>query len=202
MDRLGERVASEGLSDRGDPDVRADRRQAECARDPARLGSTSIPGSISRWTAADQVDPAGKLIKGLGGALVREKLVARAAARVRGDRRRRPRRCPRLGEGCPVPVEIVPAARATRPRRLRSPGPSPVRPGGGRRSLRHRQRELDPRCLVRRAIDDPGVLERRINRIDGVVDNGLFTGMAAASSSPIGTACGNGSPRGGPADPR
>ncbi|HVA90220.1 MAG TPA: ribose-5-phosphate isomerase RpiA [Chloroflexota bacterium] len=55
---------------------------------------------------ADEVDPALNLIKGLGGALLREKLVASSAARfviVVDDRKL----VDRLGDHSPVPVEVV-----------------------------------------------------------------------------------------------
>src|SRR5262245_59024351 len=55
---------------------------------------------------ADEIDPAPDLIKGLGGALLREKIVAASAARfiVVGDESKL---VPRLGARAPVPVEVI-----------------------------------------------------------------------------------------------
>jgi ribose 5-phosphate isomerase A len=173
--RLGERVASEGLSIVGIPTSERTAEQARGLGIP--LGWVDEhPRLDLAIDGADQIDPAGELIKGLGGALVREKIVARAAAEfvVIADASKE---VPRLGVGCPVPVEVAPAVADGAAAALELLGARPVR------------READGHPYVTdngnwildawfEGIEDPGALERKINRIDGVVDNGLFCGLA------------------------
>lgn len=128
---------------------------------------------------ADEIAPTLDATKGLGGALVREKLVAlacddfllvAAAAKV----------VPRLGTRSPIPVEVVgfgwrqTAARLAelglRPsRRLAAEGADTpyVTDGGGF--------ILD--CAAE-PIVDPADLAARIKAVSGVVDHGLFVGIA------------------------
>ena len=117
------------------------------------------------------------LIKGLGGALLREKIVAAASRRlaiiVDGSKL-----VDRLGTRAPVPVEVVAFGQeATRAAlevlgasaRLRvSPAGKPFVTDGGNRIL---DCSFGP-------ITDPARLEERIGRIVGVVESGLFIGRA------------------------
>ncbi|WP_422000882.1 ribose-5-phosphate isomerase RpiA [Reyranella sp.] len=117
------------------------------------------------------------LIKGLGGALLREKIVAAASRRlaivVDGAKL-----VDRLGAHTPVPVEVVTfglevtqaaldALGARTALRLTPAGEPFVTDGGNR--------ILDCRFP---AIADPAALEARIGGIVGVVESGLFTGRA------------------------
>ncbi len=174
VDRLGERVA-EGLRLRGVP---TSERTAEQAR---RLGIELVtldecPRLDVAIDGADQIDPAGHLIKGLGGALTREKRVAKASAVfiIIADPSKE---VPRLGVGCPVPVEFDPAAREAVEAALRELGADPeLRRDGDRPYVTDNdQWILDARFD---GVDDPFGLEDRLNAIDGVLDNGLFPGMA------------------------
>jgi len=135
---------------------------------------------------ADEFDPQLDLIKGLGGALLREKLVARAASRfvVIVDEEKRVRH---LGEKAPLPVEVVPFGwRHTRARLaalgldpvLREKAGAPVVTDGGHWLL-------DCRLLVS---IDPRVLASQVKAVTGVVDHGLFLGMASVVL--VGTATG------------
>jgi ribose 5-phosphate isomerase A len=117
------------------------------------------------------------LIKGLGGALLREKIVAAASHRlaiiVDGTKL-----VDRLGTHAPVPVEVVAfGLEATRASlealgastRLRlSPASEPFVTDGGNRIL---DCSFGP-------IGDPARLEERIGRIVGVVESGLFISRA------------------------
>lgn len=117
------------------------------------------------------------LIKGLGGALLREKIVAAASRRVAivADGAKL---VDRLGARAVVPVEVVAfgleLARAGLETlgasvRLRlSPAGKPFVTDGGHRIL---DCNFGP-------IDDPARLEKRIERIVGVVESGLFIGRA------------------------
>jgi ribose 5-phosphate isomerase A len=117
------------------------------------------------------------LIKGLGGALLREKIVAAASRRlaiiVDGSKL-----VDRLGTRVPVPVEVaafgleatqaaLEALGASARMRL-SPAGEPFITDGGNRILDCR---FEP-------IADPARLEERIGRIVGVVESGLFIGRA------------------------
>jgi len=119
------------------------------------------------------------LIKGRGGALLREKIVAAASSRfiviVDHDKL-----VDRLGEGGPLPVEVAQfgwqasAAALERlgaqPELRRADSAQPFVTDGGNFILDCRFGPLD----------DPLETERRINSIVGVVENGLFVGRSSA----------------------
>jgi ribose 5-phosphate isomerase A len=175
VERLGERVA-EGLSIVGVP---TSERTAEQARG---LGIPlswldAHPRLDLAIDGADEIDPAGRLIKGLGGALVREKQVAKASAEfvVIADASKE---VSRLGEACPVPVEVLPASQDAVEAALRELGADPLlrRSGDAPYVTDNGNWILDARFP---GIEDPEGLEGRINGIEGVVDNGLFTGLTS-----------------------
>ena len=122
---------------------------------------------------ADEVTPARDLLKGGGGALTREKIVAAAAERfvcIVDESKA----VDALG-AFPLPVEVIPMARRVVAGRLRDLGGEPVlRAGFVTDNGNH---ILDVHGL---AIDEPAALETRINNIPGVVENGIF----AASTRP------------------
>lgn len=128
---------------------------------------------------ADEVDPALDLIKGLGGALVREKIVAQQSRRlvIIADERKQ---VARLGTRAPLPVEVLPYAwrvhlpfleslgcRATR---RASPGGDPVVTDNGNFIL---DCAFDPV----RGIEDPAALAARLDGRAGIVGHGLFLNL-------------------------
>ena len=127
---------------------------------------------------ADEVDPKLDLIKGLGGALFREKIVAAASKRfiVIVDSSKL---VPRLGTKAPVPVEVHPFGWKTAAAALEGLGATV--------ELRRRDSEtvrtdngnnlLDARFGPIKA---PSKLAARIGAIPGVIGHGLFIGMADA----------------------
>ena len=117
------------------------------------------------------------LIKGLGGALLREKIVAAASARlvIVADHEKL---VDRLGEKTPLPIEVVPFGWETTAARLRQLGtePQPRRDAAGQLFCTDGgNRILDCRF---RTIPDPTGLDRLISQTVGVVETGLFIGMA------------------------
>ncbi len=128
---------------------------------------------------ADEVEIGSlNLLKGRGGALLREKIVATASDRliVVVDETKL---VDRLGAGGPVAVEVVPFAWQATARRLRSLGATVVR-----RTTRAREPFIADGghyildCLFG-AIDDPEALQRQLDGTVGVVEHGLFLGMAS-----------------------
>ena len=116
---------------------------------------------------ADEVAPDRSLIKGGGGALTREKIVAAKAARflcIVDDSKM----VQRLGQ-FPLPIEVVPMARRLVAERLTGLGGTPrLREGF---VTDNGNPILDIHGL---AIDDAAALEATINDIPGVVTNGIF----------------------------
>ena len=125
---------------------------------------------------ADEVDPRGDLIKGYGGALLREKVVATAARRfvvLVG----REKIVPTLGSRGRLPVEVVPFALPLCRERLARLGLRPE----------VRMRDASPEttdngnwildCGLEPIADPPG-LDLAIRAIPGVAATGLFLGMA------------------------
>lgn len=125
---------------------------------------------------ADEVDPALDLIKGYGGALTRERVVAAASRRqiilVTPEKL-----VPRLGVRGRLPVEIVPFARPLCDRRLAQLGCRPnLREADGRPFVTDNGNWILD-CGIA-AQDDAAALDREIRRIPGVVDTGFFLGTA------------------------
>jgi ribose 5-phosphate isomerase A len=173
--RLGERVAG-GLRVQA---VTTSERSEQLAR------SLGIPlgslGEIERldfdFDGADEVTPELFLTKGRGGALVRERVVAHAAERFvvlcTPDKL-----VQRLGERSPIPIVVVPfAARLVARAVARLGGEPEERRTAGGSSYRTDDGGLilDTRF---QPIAEPFELERALRRIPGVIDTGLFLGMA------------------------
>jgi ribose 5-phosphate isomerase A len=122
---------------------------------------------------ADEVSPELDLIKGLGGALVREKIVAHASKRVViiVDESKM---VERLGTKTVIPVEVIPLAV---PRLLLQLKDSRVRE-------RHGQTYVSDNGNVildwkHGAIEDPAALEKELKSMTGVVDSGIFARVAS-----------------------
>ena len=121
---------------------------------------------------ADEATAARQLIKGGGGALTREKIVAAAARRfvcIVDDGKM----VATLGR-FPLPVEVIPMARALVARALTARGGRPVWREGF--ITDNGNQILDVHGLL---ITDPVALERELNQIAGVVTVGLFAARPA-----------------------
>lgn len=127
---------------------------------------------------ADEVSPDLELVKGLGGALLREKVVAQAANRmlVIVDEAKL---VGRLGERGPLPVETAPFGVAGQLRWLAGLGARPVlRKGADGRPARTDNGHVVVDCWFDGGIEDPAGVERRIQGRAGLVESGLFLGLA------------------------
>ncbi len=126
---------------------------------------------------ADEIDPQLNLIKGGGGALLREKVVAAAARRfvVIGDSSKL---VPRLGMRFALPVEIVPFALGPVQRRLEALGARAQLRLGTHEPFLTDNHNYILDCQFPGGIADPQALQAQIRAIVGVVEHGLFLGMA------------------------
>lgn len=170
----------EGLRGR-DVRVAAASTRTEAALREAGIQIVELDGSTELALAidgADEVDPELNLIKGGGGALLREKLIVMAAERfvvVAEDAKK----VGRLGERWAVPVEVVPFAwRDTRRRLLAIVGSAELRAEeDGRPYITDEGNHiLDCAIPAEGAIDELG---RALKLTVGVVEHGLFLRMAS-----------------------
>lgn len=121
---------------------------------------------------ADEITEHLTMIKGGGGALTREKIVA-AVAKTFVCICDRSKLVPVLGK-FPLPVEVIPMARSYVGRELLKRGAQPVL----RENFKTDNGNLILDCHGLTIVDPPG-LERELNQIVGVVTNGLFAQRAA-----------------------
>jgi ribose 5-phosphate isomerase A len=125
---------------------------------------------------ADEVDPDLDLIKGYGGALVRERIVA-AASRRQIILVERDKLVPQLGSRGRLPVEVIPFALPLCLHRIAALGLRPTLRMVGERPFVTDNGNVLVDCAVEPIGDPPG-LERALRAIPGVVDTGLFLGTA------------------------
>ena len=126
---------------------------------------------------ADEVDGEGRLIKGGGGALLREKLVATASSRlvIMVDPSKQ---VERLGEHWPIPVEIVPFGWARLQQRIEGLGARvQLRQSQGRAFLTDQGNYIFD-CHFG-PIQDPERVHAQLIQLTGVVETGLFLGLTS-----------------------
>jgi ribose 5-phosphate isomerase A len=173
---LGARVAA-GLTVRGVP---TSERTAALARQVGipLLGLDEVARLDLGIDGADEIDPALNLVKGRGGALLHEKLVALACAdwlivaaaeKLVGQ----------LGTRMPLPVEVVPLGWRSTSTRVASLGHTPtlrLGPDGGQPYVSDGGHYILD-CQTG-PIADPPLLAAALEALTGVVDHGLFVGLA------------------------
>jgi ribose 5-phosphate isomerase A len=181
VELLGERVRA-GLNVAGVPTSEATRAQAaSCGITLTTLDET--PQLDLTVDGADEIDPALNLVKGGGGALLREKIVAAASGRmtVIADTTKWVGTLGRF----PLPIEVMPfglgATRTAVARTLESlgcPAELLLRKGGDGLAFVTDGGHwiVDAKC---QRIPDAGGLAAALNAIPGVVEHGLFIGLAS-----------------------
>jgi ribose 5-phosphate isomerase A len=180
IQRLGQRVSEEGLSFFGVPTSR------ETADLATKVGISLVDlDAVDTLDldidGADEVDNAYRMIKGRGGALLREKIVAAAARRrvfIVGENKH----VERLGEKFPVPVEVRSFGLLHTNRALQALGATTkLRKTPGDHDLYTTDggnRIID--CSFAQGITDPEGLDPKLKRIPGVLETGLFLGLCDA----------------------
>jgi len=126
---------------------------------------------------ADEVDPQLDLIKGGGGALLREKIIAQASRRniIIVDAGKM---VPRLGTNWAVPVEVIPFALQPEKRFLTGLGATvTLRMASANTPFTTNQKNLILDADFK-AMDKPGDLAVRMNERAGIVEHGLFLDLA------------------------
>ena len=127
---------------------------------------------------ADEADPNLDVIKGLGGALLREKIVAVVSKRfvIVADHTKR---VTQLGSKAPVPVEVIPFAERPVADYLKSLGARVEKrmEEDGKRPFRTDENNIILDCYLG-PIANPRQLAAAIRQQPGVVEHGLFLGLA------------------------
>ncbi|MFP6645257.1 MAG: ribose 5-phosphate isomerase A [Candidatus Latescibacterota bacterium] len=173
---LGERVKAEGLEIQCVPTSEASAALGE----QVGLDIQSFednPVIDLTIDGADEVDPDLNLIKGLGGALLREKIVAAASTReiIIIDPGKL---VDRLGTRAPLPVEVIPFAWGLAQMRLMDVSQrAELRRANDGELYVTDNGNLILDCHFPDGIDDAATLDRRIDEIPGVVENGLFVDL-------------------------
>jgi ribose 5-phosphate isomerase A len=175
IQRLGERVDQEGLKIIGVPTSVATAEQARELGIPLRE-LDDVSGLDINLDGADEIDGQFRMIKGRGGALLREKILACVAARrvtiITADKR-----VDRLGTSAPIPVEVSQVGLRHTERRLQKLGAqtklrlvasgSPYLTDGGNAIIDCRFAD----------IPDPEELDAQLQSVVGVFETGLFLGL-------------------------
>ncbi|MFT3769559.1 MAG: ribose-5-phosphate isomerase RpiA [Minicystis sp.] len=167
--RAGLRVAGVPTSNRSDELARRLNIEVRTLEEVTRLDVA--------FDGADEVTPDLALTKGLGGALLRERVVAAEADKfvvlVTPEKL-----VDKLGTRAPIPIEVVPFAGPSVMRRLRKMDGAPVvraKADGFPYFTDNGNWIVDTRFAP---IDDPEKLACDVRSIPGVVDHGIFLKMA------------------------
>ena len=176
--RIGERIKSGDLENIvGIPtSIRTEKLAAEwgiplCGLDDQPVIDVTIDG-------ADEVDPDLNLIKGGGGALLREKVVAQASRKniIIVDESKL---SPRLGAHWALPVEVIPFAAKSAENFLKSQGAAVTL----RLDNRRQPYQTDQNNFILDAnfgeMADPNAVAASLNERAGIVEHGLFLGLAS-----------------------
>ncbi|HJQ26610.1 MAG TPA: ribose-5-phosphate isomerase RpiA [Blastocatellia bacterium] len=174
IEALGRRVAG-GLQIRG---VATSEATAQMARGLgiSVIGLNEVPAVDLTIDGADEVDGDFQMIKGGGGALTREKLVALASRRrvyIVDEKKL----VERLGANWPVPVEVLPFAWPQVEAKIAALGGEPQLRMRGDRVFETDNENYILDCRFK-GIPEPAQLEKSLKLISGVIESGLFIGIA------------------------
>jgi ribose 5-phosphate isomerase A len=172
---LGERITREALKFKAVSTSDETTRLANSLGIPVEELDT-VPALDINLDGADEIDGQFRMIKGRGGALLREKIVA-FASNHRVTMIASEKRVAQLGSRCPLPVEVSAIGLKHTERRLHDFGcttavrlcsdGSPFTTDGGNHIV-------DCRFS---SIDDPESLDSRLQAVPGVLETGLFIGL-------------------------
>jgi len=177
IQEIGKRIKQEGLHIMGVPTS----HQAFTLAIRSGIPTTTLdehPQLDLAIDGADQIDTKLNLIKGMGGALTREKIVASAAKQfiVVADETKLTEK---LGAQHPVPIEVLPFASSTVTSKLRKMNAKVV--------LRESEGKIGPVITDNGnfildidfgPIDNPKELNFQLKSIPGIIETGLFVDMA------------------------
>lgn len=178
LELLGERLATGQVRDvAGVPTSRWTEAEA------GRLGIPLValadhPRLDLAVDGTDEVDPHADLIKGMGGALLREKMVAQAADHllIIADESKS---VEQLGTRSPLPIEVVAREHESHIDFLTAKGAEvSVRRGEDGSPFRSDNGNVVLDCRFRDGIADPRALDRALQARAGIVETGLFLGLA------------------------
>jgi ribose 5-phosphate isomerase A len=163
---------------RGVPTSRQSERRAQHLHIPLTTLADSPHPDVT-IDGADEIAPNLDLIKGLGGALLREKIVAQNSKKlvIIADASKAVQK---LGTKAMLPVEVVPFAHETHEAFLRSLGATPTLRRSGDTPYLTDNGNYIYDCRFK-GIDDPAALDLALRSRAGVVETGLFVGMATVA---------------------
>ncbi|MFN3244347.1 MAG: ribose-5-phosphate isomerase RpiA [Planctomycetota bacterium] len=175
LDRLAERIRDEGLQVRGTPTSAGTAEVAEQKGIPL-VSLDNVERLDLAIDGADEVDPHKHLIKGGGAAHTRERLVAATADElvvIVGENKM----VDVLGAAFRLPVEVIPFGWTHARRRVEATGCTTELRQDGDQPLVTDNGNWILDCRYD-GIPDPAALATRLDATVGVVDHGLFVGMA------------------------
>lgn len=178
-------VIGDGLGSGRWRDLRGVPTSAETERQARALGIPlttlqEVPALDLTLDGADEVDPELRLIKGLGGALLREKIVARAS-RAMVALVDESKLVERLGLRAPLPVEVDAFGWTSHLAAIEELGAAPSlrrAPGGEPRLTDGGHYVID--CRFPEGIADAGAVDRTLRERPGVIATGFFLTEATA----------------------
>jgi ribose 5-phosphate isomerase A len=177
FEELGKRIRTEGLDILGVPSS----HQAALSALKCKIPLTTLdeyPELDLTIDGTDQVDKSLNLIKGMGGALTREKIISSVSKfniRIADETKL----TEKLGRNHFVPIEIIPFAYTVIKQKLMKIGGKPkLREGNGKIGPAITDNGNFILDVDFGPIEDPESLDQKIKIIPGIIETGLFIGMA------------------------